>query len=227
MGLDPPTGRRGGFCCDADLAKIGCDGRDWEPQLAELREQGPRAETAELLEVVLREGVTGATVIDVGAGVGALHLAMLEAGAFRAVDVDASKEYLAAARAEADRRGLADRVEHLHGDIVELADRLPRAEVVVADSVVCCYPFVDRLVGALATPSPRVVGLSWARDAWWHRATMHALNVLWTLRRRPDRYYIHRHATVDRLMGEAGYEVIHDGGTWVWRVVVYRRSAAT
>ena len=91
MGLDPPTGRRGGFCCDADLAKIGCDGRDWEPQLAELREQGPRAETAELLEVVLREGVTGATVIDVGAGVGALHLAMLEAGAFRAVDVDASR----------------------------------------------------------------------------------------------------------------------------------------
>ncbi len=56
---------------------------------------------------------------------------------------------------------------------------------------------------------------------------MHALNVLWTLRRPPDRYYIHRHATVDRLMGEAGYEVIHDGGTWDWRVVVYRRVPAT
>lgn len=227
MGLGDPSGRRGGFCCDADLERIGCDGQDWESQLARLRERGPREETRELLAAVLQEGVSGATVIDVGAGVGAVHLALLEAGAARALDVDASKKYLSAARAEAERRGLADRVEHRYGDVVELADALPPAEVVVADAVVCCYPNIDRLVGALLLPRPRVVGLSYVSDQWWLRVGLRLMNVVWAVRRRPDRWYIHRHATVDRLMGEAGYEVVHDGGPWYWRVVAYRQRTAS
>jgi SAM-dependent methyltransferase len=222
-----PTGPCGGFCCDADLDRIGSDGRWWESDLARLREHGPRDETAELLAAVLREDVSDATVIDVGAGVGAVHLALLEAGAARAVDVDASKEYLAAAREEAERRGVVDRVEYRHGDVVELAPSLPAADVVVADSVVCCYPFVDRLIGAFVIGRPRVVGLSYANDRWWLRAAMHLMNRIWTIRRKPDHWYVHRHATVDRLMRGAGYEVAHDGGPWYWRVVVYRRSSVT
>lgn len=44
-----------------------------------------------------------------------VHVALLEAGASRAIDVDASREYLAAARAEAERRELADRVDYTAG----------------------------------------------------------------------------------------------------------------
>ncbi|MEO6294336.1 MAG: methyltransferase domain-containing protein [Candidatus Limnocylindria bacterium] len=66
-----------------------------------------------------------AALLDIGAGVGTLHLALLEAGAATAMDVDASKEYPAAARAEADRRGLAERVAYRYGDVVELAAELP------------------------------------------------------------------------------------------------------
>ena len=134
-------------------------------------------------------------MIDVGAGVGAVHLALLEAGAARAVDVDASKAYLDAARAEANRRGLVDRVDYRYGDVVELADDLPPAEIVVADAVICCYPFVDRLIGAFTTPRPRVVGLSYPHDAWFLRAGMHLMNLWWAARRSPARWYIHRHAS--------------------------------
>ena len=218
------SGGRRGFCCDEDLERIGCDGRDWESDLTRLRERGPREETAELLEVVLREGVAGATVVDVGAGVGAVHLALLAAGAARAVDIDASKAYLAAARAEADRRGMGDRVEYRYGDVVELADELPAADIVTADSVVCCYPYIDLLVAAFVRPGPRVVGLSYTHEMWWLRGWMHLMNVAWAALRKPDRWYIHRHATVDGLMRDAGYAVVHDGGTRTWRVVVYRRA---
>ncbi len=227
MAPGDPTGPRGGFCCVEDLDQIGCDGLGWESDLARFRERGPRDETAELLRTVLREDMSGVTVIDVGAGIGVVHLALLEAGAARAVDVDASKDYLAAARAEAGRRGLADRVEYRYGDVVELAADLPPAEVVVADSVVCCYPFLDRLVAAVVSPQPRVVGLTYVQDRWWMRTGMHVMNGLWALSRRPDRWYTHRNATLDRLMAGAGYEVIHDGGPWYWRVVVYRRASAS
>jgi magnesium-protoporphyrin O-methyltransferase len=179
--------------------------------------------TQELLDVILAEGVADATLLDVGAGVGAVHLALLEAGALRAIDVDASREYLAAAQAEAERRGVVERVDYRYGDLVELAPDLPSVDIVTADSVICCYPFVAALLDAMVAREPRLVGLTYAHDAWWHRAWMRASNLVWTIARKPDRWHIHRHAEVDRFMDGSDYEVIHDGGSWIWRVVVYRQ----
>src|SRR6266498_1702187 len=93
------------FCCDEDLARIGYDGRDAAKDLASLHAGGPRRPTQELIDVTRANGVDGSVVLDIGAGVGAIHLALLEAGARHAIDVDASREYLAAARQEAQRRG--------------------------------------------------------------------------------------------------------------------------
>src|SRR5688572_29071858 len=97
------------FCCDDDLALIGCDGRDAEAQLEEWQEFGTSDSTQALLDAVLDEGVDGARLLNVGAGIGIVHLVLLEAGAASAVDVDASREYLAVAQGEAERRGVADR----------------------------------------------------------------------------------------------------------------------
>ena len=213
------------FCCDEDLERIGYDGHGWRRDLERLRRDGPRPTTQELIDAFRAEGVEGATIREIGAGVGVVHLALLEAGATQAVDVDASREYLAAAREEAERRGLAGHVEYRYGDVVELADELPRADIVTADSVICCYPYLAPLLAAAVRPGPRIVGLTYIHDAWWLRSWMRFWNVVWTLRRFPDRWCIHRHREVDRVMDEAGYEVIHDGGTWNWRVVVYRRSS--
>jgi hypothetical protein len=138
------------------------------------------------------------------------------------VDVDASSDYIDAARAEAERRGLADRIDYRLGDVVELAADLPPAEIVTADSVICCYPYLPELLAAAVQSGPRLVGLTYINDDWWLRVMMRLSNAMWGLRGLPDRWSIHRHAEVDQLMAEAGYAVIHDGGTWWWRVVVYR-----
>ena len=113
------------FCCDDELAFIGYEGRDAEKDLAALRSRGPRPTTQELIDAIRAQGVAGATLLDVGAGVGGIHLALLEAGAASAIDVDASREYIAAARTEAERRGLVDRVTYGYGDFVELAADMP------------------------------------------------------------------------------------------------------
>jgi magnesium-protoporphyrin O-methyltransferase len=52
--------------------------------------QGPRHTTQKLIDVLVAEGVNGLVVLDIGGGVGTVHLALLEAGARHAVDVDAS-----------------------------------------------------------------------------------------------------------------------------------------
>jgi 2-polyprenyl-3-methyl-5-hydroxy-6-metoxy-1,4-benzoquinol methylase len=220
------TGQRHRFRTDEELHRIGYDGRTAARDLEHWCCKGLEPERQELLDAVLAEGVDGAAVLDIGAGVGIAHVTLLEAGAASAVDVDASREFLATAKREAERRGLAGRIDYRYGDVVELAADLPPAEIVIADSVICCYPYLAPLLAAAVRPGPRVVGLSYINDDWWLRVLMRIQNVLWALRRRPDRWYIHRHARVDRLMADAGFAVIHDGGSWYWRVVVYRRATA-
>lgn len=212
------------FCCDDDLARIGCDGWDAEAQLEEWQELGTSESTQALLDAVLDEGVEGATLLNVGAGIGIVHLELLDAGAASAVDVDASREYLAVARAEAERRGVEERVQHHYGDLVELADGLPDADVVTLDHVICCYPYVDRLLRAAVRPGTWLVALSYPLDAWWLRAYMRAHNVWWAFRRMPDRWYIHRRARVDRLMGERGFREHRWTRVGTWQVVLYRRE---
>jgi magnesium-protoporphyrin O-methyltransferase len=212
------------FCCDEDLALLAYDGRDAEKDLARWRSGGLHRATQELIDIIRDEGVEGAVLLDIGAGVGAVHMTLLEAGAARAIDVDASREYLATAHAEAARRGLADRVEYRYGDVVELAAELPPADIVTLDSVICCYPDLPAILRAAVRPGPRLVGLTYPRDVWWMRAFMRLFNLAHLVRRSPARYFIYRHAQVDRLMAGAGYLNVVLSGTREWRVLLYRRA---
>jgi SAM-dependent methyltransferase len=211
--------------CDQDFERL-FDEREAEHDMAEWRRSGPPDATQELIDALRAEGVQGAALLDIGAGVGMIHLELLGAGAATAVDVDASTAYLAAARAEAERRGLADRVEHRFGDVVDLAAQLPPAEVVTLDRVICCYPDLPALLGAALIPGPRLIGLVHPSDGWWMRGSMALFNALGRLLRRHHFFYVHRRTEIDRLMREAGFIERHRGGGRVWRVAVYRRSTA-
>ena len=219
-----PAGWPKRFCCDEELEMIGYDGRDAETDLERWRRSGPRAWTQELIDTIVAQGVEGATVVDVGAGVGAVHVALLEAGAARAIDVDASRRYQTAARAEATRRGLIGRIEYRYGDVVELAEDLPAADIVTMDSVICCYPYLTPLLDAAIRPGPRLIGLTYPRDVWWMVLYMRLYNATHWLRRSFVRYFIHHHSQVRRLLAARHYEEAYEGGSRAWRVAVYRRT---
>lgn len=214
------------FCCDEDLARLGYDGLNAEADLARWRDGKLNPATRELIVILCGDGVEGECVLDIGAGVGAVHVALLEAGAASAVDVDASREFLATARAEAERRGLRGRVDYRYGDVVELAVELSAADIVTLDSVICCYPYLEPLLAAATRSRPRLVGITYPRDVWWMRTFMRLYNLAQVLRRSPARYFVHRHAQLERWMTRAGYRNVHEGGIPAWRVVLYRRSAA-
>jgi magnesium-protoporphyrin O-methyltransferase len=217
--------QNGPRCCGQDFERV-FDAREAERDLRSWQEDGLPNSTAELIAALRAGGVEGARLMDIGAGVGMVHLELLSAGAASAVDVDGSSAYLATASAEAARRGVADRVSYRHGDVVDLAQELPPADVVTLDRVICCYPDLPALLAAALSPRPRLIGLVHPTDAWWVRAPASVLNALsWLLRRRDD-FYIHRQAEIDRIIGDAGFEQRHKGGSRVWRVAVYERSPA-
>jgi hypothetical protein len=222
-----PEGRPTRCCSDDDIERLEYEGAAAEDDLAAWLEDGPRGTTQELIDVLVDYGVEGAALLDVGAGVGTVHVSLLEAGAARATDIDLSREYLRVAGEEAAERGIADRIEYRYGDVVALATEnggLPAADVVTADAVICCYPYLPEFVDAVVSVQPRLIGLTYPSDAWWSRAELHALNLWWTATRQPDRWHVHRRRDVDRLLGGAGYAEVYWGGTRGWKVVVYERG---
>ena len=218
-----PAGEPRRLCCDQDYEGL-FDEQEATHDLDDWRRNGPPRATADLIEAIRAEGVEGGSVIDIGAGVGILHVELLEAGMASAIDVDLSPAFLAAARAEAERRGLVDRIEYRYGDAAEVVPHLRQVEVVTLDRVVCCYPDVRALLTAASGRATRLVGLVHPVDAWYLRAAAAVNNRISTIFRRHRRFWVHRRREIDRIMEEAGFLAIHRGGSWVWRSVLYRRA---
>ena len=115
-------------------------------ELKRFQRKGARSTTRLMVEKIAAEGAKGLTLLDIGGGVGAVQVELLSAGVRSAVDIDASRAYLAAAQEEAARRGFKARVTYRHGNFVDLADSLEDADIVTLDRVVCCYTDARSLV---------------------------------------------------------------------------------
>ena len=139
--------------------------------------------------VELAGDVSGSTVLEVGGGVGAIELDLLAAGADRATNVELSGEYEAEAAALLDERGLSDRVDRRVADFV--AEPVDPHDVVVMHRVVCCYPDVDRLVGAAAGCARRRLLLTYPQERPWTRAGIRAINLMLRLSGSSFRAFVH------------------------------------
>jgi magnesium-protoporphyrin O-methyltransferase len=193
-------------------------------ELAAYRRRGPDRTTAWLIDGLAAGGVAGSTVLDIGAGIGAVHLALLEAGAVSAVDVDGSPAFVEVARAEARRAGRAAVVRHETGDFVALAPTIAPADLVALDRVVCCYPDMNALVRQSVARARRRYGLVYPRDTWWIRVGGLLLSAVARLARRRTRAYVHRTREVDALVRAAGFTPSLQRATLFWQVVVYERA---
>jgi magnesium-protoporphyrin O-methyltransferase len=114
--------------------------------------------------VGLAGDVRGASVLEVGGGIGSIELELLAAGAERATNVELSGEYEEEAKGLLAERGLSGRVERRVGDFVEDAASIDAHDVVVMHRVVCCYPDVDALVGAAAERARRSLLLTYPQE---------------------------------------------------------------
>jgi SAM-dependent methyltransferase len=191
--------------------------------LKRFRRKGPDRTTRLLIEALEREGVKDATLIDIGGGIGAIHHLLLDEGARAAAHVDASSSYLEAAREEAARRGHTDRVSFRHGDFLDVAPALDRADVVTLDRVICCYPDMERLVAASAGLAGRLYGVVYPRDNWLMRRGVPVANLLLRLKRSCFRVFIHPTTAVDAAVRRAGLVPRAMQRTLLWQVWVYGR----
>jgi hypothetical protein len=209
--------------CD-EFASI-FDRRNADGDLRRYQSDGPDRTTRMLLDLIREEGVDGATVLDIGGGIGVIDQELLREGASRATLADASGASLAVAREAASAAGLADRMTFLLGDAVHRADDIGPADVVTLDRVICCYRDVESLVQLSASWASRLYGIVLPRDRWIVRVAIAIESAWFRLTRRAYRPYAHPNGRVDALVVAAGLEPVAEAGTFFWRVALFRRSA--
>ena len=176
-----------------------------------------------LLDMIGSEVANGATVLDIGGGIGGIDQELLRRGASQAVLVDASPAYLEAAREEATNAGLLDRLEIVAGDFVRRAGSVADADIVTLDRVVCCYRAVDELVPVSAAHARRLYGLMLPRDRWYVPWLIRLENIRYRLKRGSYRAYAHANGRVDEHVRAAGLRQRSEAFTPFWRVVLYER----
>ena len=200
------------------------DARHAADKLRAYRRNGPAAMTRHLIDALAAGGVVGLTVLDIGGGVGAVHHELIRAGAAHAVDVDASRAYIAASMEEAQQQGHLDRMRYLGGDFVRLADDVEPADLVALDRVICCYPDVKALVARSSALARRRYGLVYPRDTWLARVGIAIENLGHRLSGSPFRAYVHRTAEVDAILAAHGFVARARRSNLVWQMAVYERS---
>lgn len=178
----------------------------------------------QLIEGLRRAGVAGASLLEIGCGVGYLHQQLLREGAARALGVDISEEMLAQARSLARDAGLAERTEYRQGDFVDIAGDIEPTDVTLLDKVVCCYPDAEALVTRSVSKTRRVYALTYPRDLGINRIGARVLNFFLWLLRSGYRTYIHDPRRIEAWVVAAGFKKRYENRTFLWLTQVYVRE---
>jgi magnesium-protoporphyrin O-methyltransferase len=202
-------------CCSSDYRRF-FNRKFAARDLKRYRSDGLSATERDL--VTLCGKVEGASVLEVGGGIGALQLELLHAGATAATNIELSGAYEEAAAELFD----GARAERLIGDFV--AVDVPPADVVLLHRVVCCYPDADAMVGKAAAHALHRLALTLPQQRPWIGWGLGLVNLWLRLSRCGFRTY---HHPFDRIAAAAAAEGLRLAGRvrrgLVWESAVFER----
>jgi SAM-dependent methyltransferase len=216
-------------CCPlfADAAEAHFDHKTAVRDLRRYRQKGPGVTTRLLRDGIAAAGPVNGLLLDIGAGVGALAFELMELGISRAVLVDVSSAYLAAASEEAARRSRAEAIQVVHADFLSVVSQLPVAAVVTLDRVICCYPNHERLLEESLRHAHDCFALSYPRDVWYVRIAAALENSLRRVRGSSFRTFVHSASRMELAITNAGFALTRRRRTWTWSVDVFVKADQT
>jgi magnesium-protoporphyrin O-methyltransferase len=210
-------------CCNAR----GCD-RLFNEKFARrmarrYRRRGLDRPARRLVAFVDARGVDGATVLEIGGGVGEIQIELLQRGAARTTNLELSPGYDDEAMRLLEERGLVDRAERRLQDIAVEPDAVEPADVVVLHRVVCCYPDYERLLGAVAEHARHAVVFSYPPRNVVSRAWVAGANLLLRIMRREYRTFAHPPGAMLAVLEQRGLRRTFERHSLVWQVAGLER----
>lgn len=120
-------------CCHQRLADEHFDRTRAEDDLARYSADGPDPTTQTVIDLIVEQGLTEYSLLDIGCGVGVLAHELLGRGASHATLIDESSSFMETAEAEAARRGKSQRCRFILGDFATLSERIGAVDLVTLD----------------------------------------------------------------------------------------------
>ncbi|MCK6211421.1 SAM-dependent methyltransferase [Georgenia sp. EYE_87] len=202
-----------------------CDPRGYEatftPRFARrlarrYRRRGLDRLTAKVVRRCVDHGIEGATVLEIGGGVGELHLELLRRGAATATNLELVGTYERDAAELLAEAGMTGRVRRRLLDLAADPAAVEPADVVVLNRVVCCYPDLSGLLGAAAGRARRLLVLTYPRSNPFTRGLMAVENGVTALLGRPYRAFVRPPAEILAVLRAHGLEPAGSENGAIW-----------
>jgi SAM-dependent methyltransferase len=180
--------------------------------------------TSQTMVGFLRElGIQGASVLEIGGGVGELEIELLKAGAARAQNLELSPAYEQPARTLAGQAGVQGRLDWRIHDLAADPRTVAPADLVVLHRVVCCYPDSERLLAAAADHARRALVFSYPPRNLLSRAFYGVFNLVMRLTRSSFRGFAHPPGAMLAVLEDHGLRRTFQRRSRIWQVAGLER----
>jgi magnesium-protoporphyrin O-methyltransferase len=187
------------------------------------RKRGLTRSEQTIVELVTQGGVQGATVLEIGGGVGEIQLELLRRGAASTTNLELSPGYEPEAAALIEEAGVGGRVQRRLLDIATDPDAVEPADIVVLHRVVCCYPDVAPLLGAAADHARHQLVFSHPPRNAMSRSVVATQNLFFRMGSRDFRTFAHPPDAMFAVLAEHGLQRRGGHNGRVWQVAAVSR----
>lgn len=187
------------------------------------RRKGLDGTSKRIFDFVRERRVEGKTLLEVGGGIGAIEIELLKAGMARAVNVELTPTYEAAAGELLIEAGLTDLVERVM-DFAEAGPEVESADVVVMNRVICCYPDMPKLAGAAADRAKGMLIMSFPNRRWWTRLGLTVANIGFRVIRLRFQVFLHPPLLILAAVEQRSFKTRLNRSGLLWQVVALERA---
>jgi len=211
-------------CCNSR----GCDDfftpRQAKRAAKRYRERGVDKTAKRILAFLEDRGIEGATVLEIGGGIGDLQIEALKRGAASTLNLELAPGYEGEAGRLASEAGVEGHIERRLHDIAADPTSIEQADVVVLNRVVCCYPDYERLLSAAADHARRLLVFSYPPRNVLSRSLLGMQNLLFRLQRKEFRTFAHPPAKMLAVIEARGLHPAYAHRPVVWQIAGFQRG---
>lgn len=211
-------------CCDPDDYQSVFSDRFARRQSRRYQRRGLTPAAQGIVDFATSQGIAGDTVLEIGGGVGHLHVEMLRRGASHATNLEISENYEAEAARLLEQAEMTGRVTRRFLDIAQAPDEVGPADVVVLHRVVCCYPDYARLLKVAANHARKTLIYSHPAANVINRLEFGVENVYRWVTRNDFRAFVHPPEGMVRAAESDGLAVAYRRHSRDWDVVGLARN---
>lgn len=205
-------------CCDPEDYGSVFSGRFARRQSRRYDRRGLNPTATRIVDFAVAQGIEGASVLEIGGGVGEVHVELLRRGAARVTNLEISRNYEEQAARLLETSGMGDRVTRRFLDIAQSPDEVEPADVVVLHRVVCCYPDYRRLLTTAGSHARKVLVYSHPAGNLRMKTEFGAENLYRRLTRNSFRAFVHDPGAMARAAESTGLRTACRHHSWEWDV---------